>query len=200
MIAINDQLRDEIQVDSLELEGGLLVERQHDHHIVQQACQVLFLCREHFNPLGLLGGVVRAAQQFEVDVREHVREVRRVAVVRIAVEQQHRRADVRAGAQEIGEQCGIGTPQTQIRIAESRVELERQTGLESLPQDVAEEHLVVQPTATVGEPSIVLKLCGPTVMLIVTPAAWAVLRIVARCVRLMSLVVSEPSLLALIEK
>src|SRR5262249_21281086 len=85
---------------------------------------------------GAAADVVQGQAEVDVHVREGVRQVGGVAVVRVAVQQDHRDAGGLCGAQEGGQQGRVGAVQGEVGVAEPGVHLHRQAAVESGPQQV----------------------------------------------------------------
>ena len=73
-------------------------------------------------------------------MREDAGEVRRVAVVRVSVQQDQVGAEPGRGAGEVGEQDRVGAVDAQPRFAEPGVQLERQAGGDRDPQQMPQQH------------------------------------------------------------
>src|SRR5262249_22179614 len=76
------------------------------------------------------------------------------AVVRVAVQQDHRRAGRLGSPQERREQRRVGPVQRQVRVPEAGVDLQRQPGVEPSPQQVAQQHRIGQPPRTRHRPAV----------------------------------------------
>ena len=86
----------------------------------------------------------------EVDVREHLREVARLPVVGIAVQQQHVDAARLDQPQETGEQQRVAPVQVEVGVAVARVQLQREPAVDAAPEQVAQQGGVGDPRGPCG--------------------------------------------------
>ena len=100
-------------------------------------------------------GADEGGAQIGVHMREDPGEMRRVAVVRVAVQQDQVGAEAGRRAGEVGEQDRVVAVDAQAGLAEPRVQLERQAGGDRDPQEMPEQHRIAQFAAhpAPGQPS-----------------------------------------------
>ncbi|CAO5254357.1 hypothetical protein FAGKG844_680002 [Frankia sp. AgKG'84/4] len=99
---------------------------------------------------GTAAGAVHREAKVEVHVPEDLREIRRLSVVRVAVQQQH--ADARRGdrPQQAGEQQRVAAGEVKVAVAITGVDLHWQPGVHAAPDEERVQHRVVEADRRAG--------------------------------------------------
>ena len=88
---------------------------------------------------------MRGQPGVHVDVREHLGQVARLAVVRVVVQQHHRHAGGLDGPQQRCEQQRVAAVQVDVAVPVADVELHRQPQVHAAPDEEPLQRLIRQP-------------------------------------------------------
>ena len=132
--------------DQVELRQAVAVGRE--QHLGER-CQLQALPEEGAGPGAHLPD---GETDVEVDVRVHGRQPPGLAVVRVAVEQDHRHPGGFEGGQQRLEEGRVGTAEGQVAVPEAGVDLEREAEVDTGPDDEAEQHGMVEARPPARQP------------------------------------------------